>query len=239
MPRCARVRVPKVPLHLVQRGNNRGPCFFGPDDRHVYLALLEKLAGRFECAVHAYVLMSNHVHLLLTPADTEGASLLMKLLGQCYVQYVNRTHERTGTLWEGRFRSSPVQCYRYLLACHRYIELNPVRAAMVRHPEDYPWSSYRANAGLERSSLLTPHDEYLAIGAAAYRLTFPSETHRAELDEIRSAVTGNLALGDGRFRTEIAEFAGRRMDRGVGGRPRTKSGSVPGFGAETGVCPGF
>jgi putative transposase len=238
MPRCARVRIPKVPLHIVQRGNNRGLCFFGPEDRYFYMALLEKLSDRFECAVHAYVLMSNHVHLLLTPAGAEGASLLMKHLGQGYVQYVNRTHERTGTLWDGRFRSSPVQCYRYLMACHRYVELNPVRAGMVRHPKDYPWSSYRANAGLERSSLLMPHDEYLAIGAAAYRLTFPCETPPAELDEIRSASTAGLALGDGRFKAEISELAGRRMDRGVAGRPRSKSGSVPDF-EEIGVCPGF
>ena len=239
MPRRARIRVPNVPLHIVQRGNNREPCFFGSADRHVYLALLEKFARRFECGVHAYVLMTNHVHLLVSPADADGASLLMKHLGQNYVQCVNRTYERTGTLWGGRFRSNPVQCYRYLLACYRYIELNPVRAAIARHPEDYPWSSYRANAGLQRSSLLTPHDEYLAIGASGYRLLFPSQIEPDELDEIRSASAGSLALGDPRFKAEISALAGRRVERGVAGRPRTKSGSVPGFPAEIRVCPGF
>jgi len=238
MSRCARIRVAKVPLHIVQRGNNRERCFFSAADRHVYLALLEKLAARVECAVHAYVLMTNHVHLLVTPSDASGASLLMKHLGQSYVQHVNRTYERSGTLWGGRFRSNPVQCYRYLLACYRYIELNPVRAGLAPHPEDYPWSSYRANAGLERSSLLTPHPEYLAIGAQSYRFIFPGETRPEELDEIRSASAGSFALGDPRFRAEISARAGRRAQRGVAGRPRTKSGSVPDF-REIGVCPGF
>lgn len=239
MPRRARIRVPNVPLHIVQRGNNREPCFFCSADRQVYLVLLKKLAGRFECGVHAYVLMTNHVHLLVTPASADGASLLMKHLGQSYVQYVNRAYERSGTLWGGRFRSSPVQCYRYLLACYRYIELNPVRAGIARHPEDYPWSSYRANAGLARSTLLTPHDEYLAIGAARYRLIFPSQTQPDELDEIRSASAGSLALGDSRFRAEISELAGRRAERGIAGRPRTRPGPRPGFSAEMRVCPGF
>jgi putative transposase len=238
MPRCARIRVPQIPLHIVQRGNNRAACFFDVDDRRVYLALLKKFAARFDCAVHAYVLMSNHVHLLLTPEDADGVSLLMKHLGQCYVQYVNRTHTRTGTLWEGRYRSHPVQCYRYLLACYRYIELNPVRAAIVRHPKDYRWSSYRANAGLERSSVLNAHAEYLAIGAAAYRLTFPSHMQRPDLDEIRSASSGGRALGDGSFRAEISALTGRSMELGVRGRP-PKFGSVPIFSMESGSVPDF
>jgi putative transposase len=237
MPRCARIRVPKVPLHIVQRGHNREPCFFGSADRHVYMALLGKLAVRFACAVHAYVLMTNHVHLLVTPDDADGASLLMKQLGQSYVQYVNRTYERTGTLWGGRFRSHPVQCYRYLLACYRYIELNPVRAGIARHPEDYPWSSYRANVALERSSVVTPHEEYLAIGAAGYRLMFPAQTQPDELDEIRSACAGSFALGDPHFRAEISVLAGRRAERGVVGRRRTKSGSVPNFERNPGQTP--
>ncbi len=130
-----------------------------------YLHQLAELSRRFECQVHAYVLMTNHVHMLLTPATEDGATLLMKNLGQRYVQYVNRLHRRHGTLWEGRFRSSFVDRSEYFLKCHRYIELNPVRAGMAKHPRDYPWSSYRANAEMLDSPVIQPHDEYLALGA--------------------------------------------------------------------------
>jgi putative transposase len=218
MPRFARVRVPGIPLHIIQRGNNREPCFFTPADRRVYLDQLKVLAERFACAVHAYVLMDNHVHLLVTPPDEAAVSLLMKHLGQRYVQYVNRRYERVGTLWAGRFRSHPVQRAHYLLACYRYIELNPVRAGMVRHPGDYAWSSYRVNAGLRRSSLLTPHDEYLAIGAAQYQRLFRHAFNPRELAQIRSAATGCFALGDERFVAEIATHAGRRVERAMPGR---------------------
>lgn len=142
MPRRARLRVAGLPLHLIQRGNNRSACFYADEDYTLYLHHLGELARKFRCAVHAYVLMTNHVHLLLSPVREDGPSLLMKHLGQRYVQYINKTYRRSGTLWEGRFRSSIVQERGYLLRCYRYIELNPVRAGMVRHPRDYRWSSY-------------------------------------------------------------------------------------------------
>src|SRR5687768_4096313 len=178
MPRRARLRLAGLPLHIIQRGNNRTACFFADEDYGRYLHHLADLARRFECAVHAYALMTNHVHVLLTPTKAEGPSLLMKHLVQRYVQYVNRVYRRSGTLWEGRFRSSLVQHQGYLLKCQRYIELNPVRAGMVQFPGTYAWSSYRANAELRSSALVTPHEEYLALGetseerAEVYRRSF-------------------------------------------------------------------
>jgi len=219
MPRRARLRLPDLPLHIIQRGNNRVPCFYANEDYGLYLHHLAQLAAKFECAVHAYVLMTNHVHLLLTAAKENGPSLLMKHLGQCYVQYVNKTYRRSGTLWEGRFRSSIVQRDGYALKCQRYIELNPVRAGMVRHPRDYIWSSYRVNAELHPSVLIAPHQEYVGLGetaelrASAYRRSFRFELDPADLREIRLAANGGFALGNDRFKAEIAEALGRRVER--------------------------
>src|ERR1700757_3980819 len=145
MSRHARIILSEVPVHIIQRGRDGGACFFGDRDYVRYLDELRELAPQLGCAVHAYCLMTNHVHLLLTPQTTDSCALLMKRLGQRYVQYVNGNYGRSGTLWEGRFRSAVVQSERYLLACSRYIELNPVRAAMVGHPRQYRWSSYRIN----------------------------------------------------------------------------------------------
>ncbi len=219
MPRRARLKFAGVPLHIIQRGNNRIACFFAEKDYRFYLRHLEELAQRFECGVHAYVLMTNHVHLLITPSETDSASLLMKHLGQRYVQYVNRVYRRSGTLWEGRFKSSLVQRQGYLLKCQRYIELNPVRASMVPHPCDYPWSSYRANADLRASALVTPHDGYIALGetpeqrAAAYRRLLEFKLDEEDLKEIRSAANGGFALGNQRFKDEISAMLGRRVER--------------------------
>lgn len=235
MPRRARLRIAGLPLHLIQRGNNRSACFHADEDRSLYLHHLTELSCKFGCAVHAYVLMTNHVHLLLTPADKEGPSLLMKHLGQRYVQYINKTYRRSGTLWEGRFRSSIVQKRGYLLRCYRYIELNPVRAGMVQHPADHPWSSYAANAEGKHSGLLTPHAEYLALGAAideriaAYQALFRTDLDSITLREIRSATNGGYALGSGRFKAEIAAILGRRAGPGRSGRP--KKNETSGVGA--------
>lgn len=232
MPRRARLRLAGLPLHIIQRGNNRTPCFYADQDYALYLHHLGKLAQEFHCAVHAYVLMTNHVHLLITPALAQAPSLLMKHLGQRYVQYVNRVYRRSGTLWEGRFRSSIVQEPGYFLRCHCYIELNPVRANMVPHPGDYRWSSYRANTGLAASPLLTPHSEYLALGrsdsdrAKAYRELFGSDLDPMQLDEIRSAANGGFALGNDRFKARIAEMLKRRAERGAPGRPKKEKADL-------------
>jgi putative transposase len=225
MPRRSRMTVAEVPVHIIQRGNNRGACFFADEDYALYLAHLQELTAKFECALHAYCLMTNHVHLLLTPQRAQGCALLMKNLGQRYVQHVNRAYRRSGTLWEGRFRSCLVQSESYLLACHRYIELNPVRAAMTSHPRQYRWSSYRVNAEGKASDLIVPHDQYRALGRSeaarreAYRELFRARTEVAVMNEIRLATNGGFVLGGARFQDEIARMLGRRAARGKPGRP--------------------
>lgn len=164
MPRRGRLQLSEVPYHVIQRGNNRCACFYADDDYTFYLDHLERLARKHCVAIHAYVLMTNHVHLLATPGDKQGVSVLMKMLGQRYVQYINRVYRRSGSLWEGRFRSSLVDAESYLLSCQRCIELNPVRAGMVEHPAEYRWSSYRANAQGESSRVLIPHALLRALG---------------------------------------------------------------------------
>jgi len=163
MPRRARLAIAGIPWHIIQRGNNRSACFYADEDYLRYLETLETLSRRYGCAVHAYVLMTNHVHLLLTPEREDSAGLLMKHLGQRYVQYINRSYRRSGTLWEGRYKSCLTQTEDYVLACYRYIELNPVRANMVSHPRDYRWSSYRTNAEGVIDPFVTPHAEYLRL----------------------------------------------------------------------------
>lgn len=201
MPRPRRAVLPSIPLHVIQRGNNRLPCFHLHNDYLAYLDMLLECAFDAGCAIHAYVLMTNHVHLLLSPDTADGASTMMQRLGQRYVQYFNRRHTRTGTLWEGRFRSSSVQDERYFLICQRYIELNPVRAHMVDAPADYPWSSHRANAYGQESSLITPHSSYASLGDipavrhAAYRHLFGEALSEDLLDEVRKAGNGNRPLG--------------------------------------------
>ena len=217
--------LPGVPLHVIQRGNDRQACFYSDEDARFYLDWLREYAEKTDCAVHAYVLMTNHVHLLLSAQTTDGVGALMKALGQRYVQYINRTYRRSGTLWEGRFRSCLAQEESYLLACQRYIELNPVRADMVKHPADYPWSSYRANALGEESKLIRPHALYQTLGRtpsdreAAYRELFRYELDPGVVDAIRQATNGNYALGDSRFASQVATMLGRRVSKGRPGRP--------------------
>jgi putative transposase len=164
MPGRPRIILPNVAVHLIQRGNNREPCFFHNQDYQVYLGWLHEYAIEARCDLNAYVLMTNHVHLLLTPKDLSSPGTLMKRLGHRYVQYINWTYQRSGTLWEGRYKSCIAQHEHYALSCYRYIELNPVRAKMVSHPADYRWSSYRANAQIESNRMLKPHESYLALG---------------------------------------------------------------------------
>ncbi len=203
MPRRLRPRVTGFPVHIIQRGHNRQACFFAKADYEFYLDRLVEFAPRFECELHAYVLMTNHVHLLVTPQLATGLSLLMKFLDQRYAQYVNRVYRRSGTLWEGRFRSSLVRSSRYVLACYRYIEMNPARANIVRHPEDYPWSSYAANAEGKLTTGLTPHPEFLALSVngerrrLAYRRLFGMGFDPELLRDIRVSAHGGLVLGAG------------------------------------------
>lgn len=175
MPRTARVVVPDLSVHIVQRGHDGNDCFYEPSDYLAYLNLLREFVPQCGCSLHAYCLMTNHVHLFLTPHTPKSCAFLMKNVGQRYVQRVNARRDRSGTLWEGRYYSCPVPTERYALACYRYVDCNPVKPGMVAHPDEYPWSSYRFNARSPDTELITPHPVYLALSeveerrGAAYR----------------------------------------------------------------------
>jgi len=226
MPRRARVAVAGIPWHIIQRGNNRSACFYTEEDYSYFLDRLEQESVKFGCAIHTYCLMTNHVHLLLTPQEVDSASLMMKHLGQTYVQYINRTYRRSGTLWEGRFRSCLAQDDHYVMTCYRYIEMNPVRAGMVSHPASYPWSGYHHNARGHINSLITAHNDYVSLGSSdeqrmrVYRDMLNVVVSQEELEQVRKATNGNYVLGDERFQQEIENALGRRVTPGKRGRPR-------------------
>ena len=219
MPRQARLIVPDIGVHIVQRGHDRADCFRHESDYLVYLSSLRDLLPRSGCALHAYCLMTNHVHLLLTPSKPEGCALLMRNLGQRYVQYFNRRYQRSGTLWDGRFRSCLVDSGRYMLACYRYVERNPVRAGMVRSPDAYPWSSHAGNVGHLANSLLKPHDEYLALSGnvslrhSAYRQLFDTKDEPDFLAAIRDATNGGFALVGEALKSRLSPKAQQRIAR--------------------------
>lgn len=204
-------------MHLIQRGHNRAACFWDDTDRLVYLSLLHDLLRQAACALHAYVLMTNHVHMLLTPENADSCATLMRNLGQRYVQYVNRRYERSGTLWEGRYRSCLVESAEYVLACHRYIELNPVRAGMVTSASAYRWSSHCGNAGTTDNKLLSAHSEYLALSnneqhrRTAYCGLFEGGDDPAFLKEIREATNGGLPLVGEKLKAQLAS-QGHRLE---------------------------
>jgi putative transposase len=216
------------PLHAIQRGNNREPIFAQPEDYVRFRAFLLDGVKRYSCAIHAYVLMTNHVHLLVTPDTEDGLSKLFQSVGRRYVQYFNFTYKRSGTLWEGRYRAAVIDAEQYLLTCMRYIELNPVRANLVEHPGDYPYSSYRANAQGESDALVMPHRPYRRLGEtpgerqAAYRQLFKGHLSKTDLDAIRDTLHKGWALGDPRFRAKIEKLSGRRATPLPKGRPRAE-----------------
>lgn len=238
MPRRPRIKLPGLPQHLVQRGVNREPCFFAEEDYHCYLHWLGKAAADYRCRVHAYVLMTNHVHLLVTPDDSDGLARLMQSVGRRYVQYVNRAYRRTGTLWEGRFKSSVVQEDQYFLRCMRYIELNPVRAGMVADPGLYRWSSYRHNGLGLADERVSAHPEYLALGLneterlAAYRGLFRYELDEAALTGIRLALAQGQPLGSDRFAEQLCAATGIRRTQSRRGRPPKPMDGALGFDGE-------
>lgn len=237
MPRRPRLHLPGLPLHIVQRGHNRDACFFAEDDYHCYRRWLGEALAATGCRLHAYVLMTNHVHLLLTPPEAEAVSRLVISLGRRYVQYINKTYRRTGTLWDSRYKSSLVQADAYLLACQRYIEFNPMRAAMVADPADYRWSSYRANGLGQADPLLTPHDAYLGLGhdeasrLSAYRALFRAELDGEAIGDIRLALHQGQPLGNARFIEAIERATGQRREPKPRGRP-PKQNAAPAGRAE-------
>lgn len=216
MARQPRFFLPGQPQHVIQRGNNRDVTFVDADDSRFYLDTLGCACRRFGCAVHAYVCMTNHALLLMTPRSGTAISQVMQSLGRKYVRYFNYRYRRTGTLWEGRFRASPIDAEAYLLVCHRYIELNPVRAGMVRHPADYPWSGFRRNALGEPDALVTEHDLYRRLASdaqarlAAYRALFDAQIPAMTLEAIREATNKAWVLGDARFRERLEAMCERQ-----------------------------
>ena len=226
MGRHARLVVPGVALHVVQRGNNRQNCFHHVNDRLVYLSLLRDATQLRRCALHAYCLMSNHVHLLLTPPEEQACGLVMRDVGRDYAAYVNRRYARSGSLWERPFRSCLVDSASYVLNCYRYIERNPVRAGMVARPGDHRWSSYAGNAALSHDVLLTPHVEYVALGedAASRERNYQRLLHEADeetfLRAMREATHAGCPLVGEHLKVRL-EKQGARLDRGKPG-PRAE-----------------
>ena len=217
MARMPRIIVPGQALHVIQRGNNRQVVFFADEDYQYYLDVLAENAANTGCQVHAYVLMTNHTHLLLTPASEESVSRMIQGIGRKYVRYINKMYRRSGTLWEGRFKSALIDSDRYLLTCSRYIELNPVRASMVNHPTEYRWSSHHGNALGRFDKSISSHEIYLKLGRSdearqeAYRALFNMSIDVEDLELIREATQQCTVIGNDRFQEEIAQALRRRV----------------------------
>lgn len=218
MARLPRMVIPGQPQHIIVRGNNRSEIFCCDADYRFYLEKLLTACKKHDCQLHAYVLMTNHVHLLMTPFFETGLSKTLQMLGRYYVQYFNHCYRRTGTLWEGRYKATLIDSESYLLACMRYIELNPVRAGMVADSAEYPWSSYRFNALGHGDDLVTPHVEFHRLGAddkerqSAYRALFNQSISETQINEIRDATNKAWALGDSRFKERIQLQLARRVE---------------------------
>lgn len=226
MPRKRRPYVAGVPCHIVQRGNNRQACFFCDDDFGFYMKVLTRSLEEFEVELHAFVLMTNHVHLLMTPSNAQGISKVMQSVGRRYVRYINTVYGRTGTLWEGRHKASLIESDAYLIICQKYIELNPVRAQMVQNPWDYYWSSYQANALGKKISGLTPHDLYLRLGRnaqermLAYKDLFKDIVSTETIKEMRECLCHSYPLGNEKFKQQIEQTHRIRFGQKKPGRPR-------------------
>ena len=228
MARLPRLTLPGYPHHLIQRGNNRQAIFASAADYQYLLSLLFENAKKFDVAVHAYVLMENHFHLLATPGSENGISRLMQAVGRSYVRYFNDLHSRSGSLWEGRYRSTLIEADQYLLLCMAYLDLNPVRAGKVAQAQDYAWSSYGHYAGLHSDKLVTPHSLIWTLGntpfareaAYAERVRIGVNSHQ-QLALTESALNG-WALGGENFVAELQKNTPRRVQKSAAGRPFSK-----------------
>lgn len=230
MARLPRIDLPGLPQHIIQRGNNRIPIFFHEEDYHVYLDYLREALNNNTCDLYAFVLMTNHVHLLAMGAEPGNISDLMQSVGRRYVRYINATYKRTGTLFEGRFKASLIESERYLLTCMRYIELNPVRAGVVGAPGRYRWSSYRHHVGEKTLTWLTDPREYRRLGrsrearAHAYQALFKEPLAAHEMATIRAHLNKDCVLGAAKFQKEIEQMLGRRARIVPRGRPKKETG---------------
>jgi putative transposase len=228
MPRHPRIHLEGIPQHVVQRGHNCAPCFFENEDYDYYLHWLGKALRENACSLHAYVLMTNHVHLLLSSTHIDDVAKLFMSVGRHYVQFVNKKYGRSGTLWEGRYRSSMVDTETYVMNSYRYIELNPVRARMVDHPEQHLWSSYRANALGEYNPLITAHEQYhqLAPDAearqAAYRELFNGHLPHDVLTAIRNGIRYGKPVGNPDFLHRVEQLTEQSCVVNPRGRPWPK-----------------
>jgi len=227
VPRSRRIVVPHLPHHVVHRGHDRKPIFAEEADYRRYLDRLRDCKTRFSVKLYAYCLMTNHVHLIVDPGDdVQSIAHLMKRLAGGFTQYVNKLENRTGTLWEGRYRSTPVDSEHYLLTCCRYVELNPVRAGLVRHPRDYRWSSYRQKAGLDLDRWLDLDPYYLSLGqswqkrAETYEFSVGAGVSPGELEVIRAALRRGRPTGGESFVNQIAAKLGRRSAPTTAARPK-------------------
>ena len=228
MARLPRLTVPGYPHHIIQRGNNRQAIFASTADYQMLLDLMAENAQKFDVAVHAYVLMSNHFHLLATPQTANGLPQMLQAVGRRYVRYFNDRQGRSGTLWEGRYRSTLIETARYLLACMAYIDLNPVRAGMVAEVKDYPWSSHGHFAGLRADNLVTPHPLFWTLGntpfarEAAYAELVRAGISPAQQSALTRSVLSGWALGDEKFVADLQKRTDRRVQKNRPGRPATK-----------------
>ena len=231
MARLPRLSVPGYPHHVIQRGNTRQTIFVSDADRHFMLEVLEEHAREYGVLVHAYVLMDDHFHLLLTPQTGQGLSRLMQAVGRRYVRYFNDRHVRSGTLWEGRYRSTLIEAQRHLLACMAYIDLNPVRAGRVTQARDYTWSSHGHYAGLRSDRLLTPHPLYWELGntpfarEAAYARVVQEGISAQEQQALTDSALKGWALGDPDFVAALQKHTGRRLSKAKVGRPGSQVAS--------------
>lgn len=231
MARLPRLDLPGIPQHVIQRGNDRQPCFAADEDYLQYRQALGEAAKRFGCAIHAYVLMANHVHLLVTPPEAGAVSRMMQALGRRYVACFNARYRRTGTLWEGRFKAGLVDSEGYVLTCYRYIELNPVRAGMVAFPGEYRWSSHARNAYGTHDPRITPHQNYQVLGHGeagqmAYRALFAEVIREQDLGAIRMHAQQQRAWGSDRFRAQVETLTARSASVRPRGRPWPSSEGV-------------
>ncbi|MEQ1528854.1 MAG: transposase, partial [Methylococcales bacterium] len=217
MARLPRIIVPGQPQHVIVRGNNRTDIFRADADYRYYLEILQAACKKHACQIHAYVLMSNHVHLLITPSAESSLSKTMQMLGRYYVQHFNYCYQRTGTLWEGRYKATMIDSENYLLTCMRYIEMNPVRAGLVSEPAQYAWSSYHCNALGQTDPLVTPYIDYLRLGLSdaerqqAYRALFKEVLADSCLAEIREATNKAWVLGSADFKETMQTKLARRI----------------------------
>jgi len=225
MARLPRLNLPNVAQHITQRGHNREACFANDEDCAAYMHHLREAAEKHEVAIHAFVLMTNHVHILATPKTADGVTKLMQGVGRNYVPYFNYVHGRSGTLWEGRYKSCLVASDAYLLECYRYIELNPVKPGLVDRAEDYRWSSHKSNAYGLPSTILTPHALYKKLGKnreerlEAYRRLFDAHQPKATKVEIETMLDKGLVLGNDSFKKQVEKLLGRNVRPRKAGRP--------------------